>query len=132
MALKIGGQPIYGQKKVKLLGVVLDQNLTYKEHIAKVLQRGITAALSLKRLRNLRPESTQQLFKSTVAPVIDYASVIWSPGTAKSALKKLNQIQRIGAQAVTGGFRTFALRVAEVEAGLQSEPLRHYFQQRAT
>ena len=131
-ALKIGGQPIYGQKEVKLLGVVFDQKLTYKEQIAKVLQRGTTAALGLKRLRNLRPERTRQLFKSTVVPVIDYASVIWSPGTAKSSLKKLDQIQRIGAQAVTGGFRTVALQVAEAEAGLQSVPLRHYLQQRAT
>lgn len=131
-ALKIGGQPIYGQKEVKLLGVVFDQKLTYKEHIAKVLQRGIRAALGLKRLRNLRPEGTRQLFKSMVVPVVDYASVIWSPGTAKSALKKLDQIQRIGAQAVTGGFRTVALQAAEAEAGLQSVPLCHYLQQRFT
>ena len=126
-ALKIGGQPIYGQKEVKLLGVVFDQKLTYKEHIAKIFQRGITAAIGLKRLRNLRPESTRQLFKSIVVPVIDYASVRCSPGIAKSALKKLDQIQRIGAQAVTGGFCTVALQVAEAEAGLQSVPLRHYF-----
>ncbi len=58
-ALKIGGQLIYGQNEVKLFGVVFDKKLTYKEHIAKVLKRGITAALSLKRLRNLRPESTR-------------------------------------------------------------------------
>lgn len=49
-----------------------------------------------------------------------------------SALKKLDQIQRLGAQAVTGGFRTVALQVAEAEAGLQSVPLRHDLQQRAT
>lgn len=108
-ALKIGGQLIYGQNEVKLLGVVFDKKLTYKEHIAKVLKRGITAALSLKRLRNLHPKSTRQLFKSTVAPLVDYASVIWSPGVGKSTLKKLDQIQRIGAQAITGAFRTVAL-----------------------
>lgn len=130
-ALRIGTQPIYGQKEVKLLGVVFDQKLTYKEHIAKVLQRGITAALGLKRLKNLRPESTRQLFKSTVAPVVDYASVIWSPGSTKSALKKLDQIRRIGAQAVTGAFRTVAFQISETEAGLQSISLRHYLQQRA-
>lgn len=51
---------------------------------------------------------------------------------SKVSYKKLNQIQRIGAQAVTGGFRTFELQVAEIEARLQSVPLSHYFQQRAT
>lgn len=54
-------------------------------------------------LRNLRPESARQLFRSTVAPVVDYASVIWSPGLGKSTLKK------IGTQAIIEGFRTVAL-----------------------
>ena len=88
--LKIGGQPIYGQREAKMRGVVFDQKVTYKKHIAKVLQREITAKLGLKRLRNLRPENTRQLFKSTVVPVIGYASVIKSSGIAKSALKKLD------------------------------------------
>lgn len=35
--LLVGNQKIYGQKEVKLLGVVFDQMLTYKEHVAKAL-----------------------------------------------------------------------------------------------
>ena len=114
--LKVGNRPIYGQQEVKLLGVVFDQKLTYKEYVAKALKRGVKAALGLRRLGNLRPESARQLFWSTVAPVIDYALVIWSPGLAKSTLKKLDQIQRIGAQAITRGFRTVALPIAKAEA----------------
>lgn len=76
LALNVSGQSIYGQSNVKLLEVVFNKKLTYKEHIVKVLKRGITAALSLKKLKNLRSESTQQLFKSTVRPIVDYASVI--------------------------------------------------------
>lgn len=63
--LSVGNQKIYGRKEVKLLGVIFDQMLTYKEHVAKALQRGVQAALGLKRLRNLRPESARQLYKST-------------------------------------------------------------------
>lgn len=73
---------------MKLLGVVFDQKLIYKEHIAKALQRGVKAALGLRRLRNLRPGSARQLFWSTTALVVDYASVIWSLALAKSTLKK--------------------------------------------
>lgn len=131
-SLNVGNQDIYGQKEIKLLGVVFDQKLTYMEHVAKALQRDVKAALSLKRLRNLRPESARQLFQSTVAPVVDYASVIWSPGLPKSTSKKLDQVQKIGAQAIIGGFRTVALSIAEAEAGLQPTILRHYFQQRST
>lgn len=85
--LNIGIRPIYSQKEVKLLGVVFDHKLTYKEHIAKVFQKGFIVALELKQLKNLRLKSTQLLFKSTVAQVVDYAFIIWSPRSTKLALK---------------------------------------------
>ena len=94
--------------------------------------KGVKAALGLRRLKNLRPESARLLFRSRVGRVVDYASVIWSPELAKSTLKKLDQVQRLGAQAMTGGFRTVALQVAEAEAGLRPISLHNYLQQRAT
>lgn len=36
----------------------------------------------------MRPESARQLFRSTVAPVVDYASVIWSPGFGQIDIEK--------------------------------------------
>lgn len=57
--LKLGNQLIYEQKEVKLLGIVIYQKLTYKEPVAKVLQKGIKAALGLRRLRNLYPKSAR-------------------------------------------------------------------------
>ena len=59
--------------EVKLLGVIFDQKLTYKHHIAKAAKKDIKAALALKRLKNLKPDITRQLFISTIAPVVDYA-----------------------------------------------------------
>ena len=105
----MGGQSIYDQSKVKLLRVVLDKKLIYKKYIIKVLKRGITAVLGLKKLRNLCPESTQQLFKFTIAPIVDYALRIWSLGIEISTLKKLGQIQRIRVQAIIEAFCSVAL-----------------------
>ena len=58
---------------MKLLKVVFDQKFTYKHHIAKAAKKNIKVALALKWLKNLRPKTSQQVFASTVAPVIDYA-----------------------------------------------------------
>lgn len=68
--------------------------------------------------QNLRPEARRQLYTSKVAQVVDYASVIWAPNTTKSALTRLDAIQRIAAQAIIGGFRTVTLHTAELEANL--------------
>ena len=129
--IQFGQEKVKAQLEVKILGVVLDQRLSYRQHIAQATKRGIKAALVLKRLKNLKPEVTRQLFVSTIAPVVDYASPIWAPGATMSALRLLENVQRIGAQAVTGGFSTVACCVAESESGVEPATLRHHNQQRA-
>lgn len=118
--LYIKNQVIHPSPEVKILGVILDAGLRYHSHIARACKRGTNAVLALRRLKNLRPEITRQLFISTVAPVIDYASIIWAPNTTKSSISKLDAIQRNAAQAVIGAFRTVSLHTAESEAGLWS------------
>lgn len=66
------------------------------------------------------------MFVSTIAPVVDYASPIWAPGATISALRILDNVQRIGAQAVIGGFSTVARCVAESIAGVEPAILRHH------
>ena len=55
----------------------MDAKIKYKEHIARASSKGLVAALELKRLRGLSPTTARQLFTSTVALVVDYASNVW-------------------------------------------------------
>ena len=87
--------------------------------------------LALKRSKHLKPETTSQLFISTIAPVVDYASPIRAPGATQTSLRMLDTIQRIGARAVIGGFYTVARCVAEFEAGIEPANSRHHNQQRS-
>ncbi|KAM4061514.1 reverse transcriptase [Hirsutella rhossiliensis] len=56
---------------------------------------------------------------------MDYASNVWSHACGVKEAVWIGRAQRIGAQAVTGGFRTVATAVAEAEAGVQSFRERH-------
>lgn len=114
----MNGTTIKSSKNIKILGVILDQGLRYIEHVARARDKGIKAALALKRLQNLRLDTSRQLYKAIVVVVTDYASVIWSPGAALKTLSMLDQVQRIGSQAIIGAFHTTALAVSEVEASL--------------
>jgi hypothetical protein len=60
----------------KILGVVIDAELWYKQYVAKAATKGLIAAIALKRLRIVSPLTTRQLFGATVAPVVGYASNI--------------------------------------------------------
>lgn len=116
--LYIKGKWIIDLPQAKLLGVMMDWGLRYHAHLARAATRGLQAALALKRLRGLRPSTARQLYKATVAPVVDYASPIWSMDLPGKLVRLAERVQRIGAIAIIGGFKTIALPVVESEASL--------------
>ncbi|KJZ68743.1 hypothetical protein HIM_11863 [Hirsutella minnesotensis 3608] len=125
LPLTIKGNDFKPKKNVKLLGVIMDKALRFKEHIASAAAKGLAAAMCLKRLKMASPRMARQLFVATVAPTMDYASNVWSHACGTKEASWIDRAQRIGAQAVTGGFRTVATAVAEAEAGVQSFRERH-------
>lgn len=116
--LQMDNEEIPPVEEVKVLGVVLPQDLRFREHAARAVKRGVNAALALKRIKGMPPKTTRQLFQATVAPTLDYASPIWSTRLSASMTRMLNQAQRIGAQAIIGAFRTVSLERAEMEASI--------------
>lgn len=102
----------------KVLGVILDQALWFREHSSRASKRGIQAVCALNRLRGLRSDTARQLFTATVTPVMDYASPVWSPKATVQMRIALNQVQRLAAKSIVGVFRTTALATAEVEAAI--------------
>lgn len=53
----IKGQTVQPKDHVKILGVVMDAKLKYKEHIARAASKGLEAAMELRRLRGLSPST---------------------------------------------------------------------------
>lgn len=125
----IKGQIVEPKDHVKILGVLMDTRLKYKEHIARAASKGLEAAMELRRLRGLSPATARQLFTSTVAPVVDYASSVWMHACKDKAIGPINRVQRVGAQAIVGTFLTVATSVAEAEAHIASA--QHRFWRRA-
>lgn len=116
------GEP---KESAKILGVVMDSQLRYKQHIAAMASKGLDAALALERLHFTTPATARRLFAATIAPVIDYASTVWGHGCGYKEKALINRVQRVGAQAIIGAFRTVSTTVAEAEASIQSVNQRH-------
>ncbi|KAM5527567.1 zinc knuckle [Fusarium oxysporum f. sp. phaseoli] len=68
------GQAVMPKKSRKILGLVMDSESRYEEHIKEAATRGLRAAMCLRRLKMLTPRTARQLFVATVAPTMDYAS----------------------------------------------------------
>ena len=69
----IKGKTVALGHTAKILGVVMDAELWYKQHVTKAATKGLIAVMALKRLRIVSPLTIRQLFRATVAPVVDYA-----------------------------------------------------------
>ena len=93
----IKGQTVVPGNHVKILGVLIDTRLKYKEYIARAASKGLEAAIELRRLRGLSVATARQLFTSTVAPVVDYASNVWIHVCKDNAIGPINRVQRVRA-----------------------------------
>ena len=121
----VNGQTIQPKDTAKVLGVVLDTGLRYKQHTAEAAAKGLSVAMQLKRLRALSPRVARQLFRAAVAPAMDYASNVWAHACGERETVWLSQAQAVGAQAVTGAFQSVATAVAEAEASIEPVLQRH-------
>ncbi|KAJ5642550.1 reverse transcriptase [Penicillium lividum] len=119
------GADVTPSPTAKLLGVVFDQGLRWKEHVQQAIKRATKTSIALSGLRHLRPEQMRQLYQACVTPVIDYASTVWhDPLRDKTHLRHLNTVQRTALIRILSAFRTVATTTLEVEAHILPTHLR--------
>lgn len=111
------GTRLPAAKTAKLLGVVFDQELRWKDHMQKTIQRATRAIFAMSGLRHLRPAQMRQLNQACVTPVVGYASTVWhNPQKDVMHLRALGPVQREALVRMLSTFKTVATQTLEVEA----------------
>ena len=103
--LEIGGKPIGQVETAKLLGVTIDETLTWDVQISKVRAKISKKIGLLKRLKKCMPQKTlYMLYNSIILPHFDYADIIW--GTAcEKYVGQLYKLQKRAARILVGAKR---------------------------
>ena len=107
----------------KLLGVVLDEKLTFQEHIKTVevkAQKVLSALRVLGKTEKIDPTNMIRLYKSIVVPQLEYAASVWLSGKCEI----LDRVQRRGLAMCLGVPATASLEALQVEAGVLPLDLR--------
>lgn len=113
----MSGKTVKPSPTAKLLGVIFDQELRWKEHVQQAIKRATKVAIALAGLRHLRPEGMRQIYRACVTPVVDYASTVWhDPLRDTTHLRNLNSVQRAPLIRILSAFRTVATNTLEIEA----------------
>ncbi|XP_063893349.1 uncharacterized protein LOC135117659 [Helicoverpa armigera] len=115
-------------REIKILGLTIDDKLTFNTHVANVCREGPKHAKQLQRAAKiswgLHPDVIRTIYTATVEPVILYAAAAWSPAAQKICVRKLlNTVQR-GFAEICKSYRTVSLNSALLLAGLLPLDLR--------
>ena len=79
------------------LGLTINKNLTWNDHIDRIVTKASKRLDCLKRIRSLVPRSTLEiLYKSMVRPVLEYASILYDNLTSYLSIR-LENCQRAAA-----------------------------------
>ncbi len=103
--LKVGDMTIQQVGEVKLLGVIVDENLTWEKHIDKLCGKICRKLGLLKQLKESIPSKTiKMLYNSLLLPHCDCAGVVWC--TASNIyVNKMHKLQKHAARILTGSSR---------------------------
>ncbi len=78
----------------KILGVIVDNNLTWSCHIDKIFRKINSNLWLLSRIKEyLSTEHRTQFYKTYIQPHIDYCSIVWS-GTSQTNLDRIFRLQK--------------------------------------
>ncbi len=80
----------------KYLGVIIDNHLSFEQHVNNLTSRARSKLLAIRRLMSL-PRDVFLLHTAFVLPAIDYCDVAWSPNTKKFTAK-IEKIQKLAAR----------------------------------
>ena len=102
----------------KYLGVTIDQNLSWSEHIKQVTNKANRVKGFLQRNLNRCPLPIKSnCYKSLIKPILDYAAVIWAPHTQRD-INVIENVQRRAARFVTNIYSRYA-SVTEMLSSLE-------------
>lgn len=113
-SVNIAGHQTRGQDSIKVLGVWLDPKLTWKEHIAQVTRKGISASTAVARLATSTwgpsARNSRLLYMATVRPVLLYGAQEWATRDAcdnpvKARLIPLEKVQLANLRRIAGGYK---------------------------
>ena len=98
--MRFDGQALLRSSKVKCLGVMIDEQLSWRKHIDHIKRKCYSAVLTLRRYKDVMPAGMhRRFFLALIIPHIDYCSVLWVD-CAKSLRDKVERIQNYGMRLV--------------------------------
>ncbi|UYV82634.1 hypothetical protein LAZ67_22000283 [Cordylochernes scorpioides] len=119
--ISINNQIIDKIRNPKYLGVILDEELRFTEHIISTSNRATRKLNILRRLCGTnwgaKPKTLRTTYTTLIRPIMEYATPVWAPSS--SSLKgRLDSVQAKAAKIITGAVSSTNNEKIQRECGL--------------
>ena len=118
LKVQLNGKDIPYNPNPKILGLHLDESLTFQNHIKRTEQKANKVIGVLRQIKHVEKINTcklLQLYKSLICPILEYACVVWQIADAKP----LDEVQRKSLCLCLDAYATSGREALEVELGIK-------------
>ena len=92
--LRFSNSHLNYDKRVKYLGITLDENLSFRDHITKMTVKVVRSVGMMYRISFYVPNSVMlNMYKTLIYPLLTYCNIVWG-GSAVTNLNKLLILQK--------------------------------------
>ena len=120
----IDGKVIAHTPNPRLLGVILDRELTFSDHTDTVIERVRTKQKMLSAVANSewgwRKQNLKRIYVAFCRSVFDYAAISWQPWLADSNILKLERAQNRCLRIITGQAKSTHVEALRIESEIPS------------
>ena len=100
--INVSGTAIHASKSVKVLGVFIDQNLSWDIHISSIVRRCNSILISLYKIRHhFNSAALKLLVEAHVFPHITYCLSVWG-GASQGQIGRVQKVLNFAARLVSG------------------------------
>ena len=93
---------IYPKKSIKVLGVEIDEQLTWTKQVNKVKRNAINVIRKVHRINKFLPLKLRMtLYQTLISPLFNYADIIWG-GCHKKTQQKIQVAQNFAVRSILG------------------------------
>ena len=102
--LSVGVHPLQVVKHFKLLGITLDDQLNWKQHVNNIIRTASFKLYMLRRLRSLGTPGKElgEVYKIFILPTLTYGSQAWSSSLNLTQKQQLERVQKRACKIILG------------------------------
>ncbi|CAK1554338.1 unnamed protein product [Leptosia nina] len=121
--LSMGGEGIEVVREVRLLGLIIDESLTFNTHVKTICAKAHRIFHQLARAAKiswgLDTSIIRTIYTAVIEPVLMYAAGAWGQAVSKKCVRvQFDRIQRVFLQRICKAYRTASLHSVQILTGI--------------